>query len=81
MPALLGSVMGSAVLRVAGLSAIFGFCSLPLAGAVAAIILLIPADLAAAELTVARVSDGTEAQISSDDADDAVHTKLVSNTY
>lgn len=40
---------GSAVLRVASLSAVFGLCSVPLAAAAAAVIALIPPDLEAAE--------------------------------
>ena len=58
MPALLGSVMGSAVLRVASLSAIFGLCAVPLAAAVAAVLLLIPADLEAAEFELSSPAGG-----------------------
>mmetsp|Transcript_98076 Transcript_98076/g.316250 ORF Transcript_98076/g.316250 Transcript_98076/m.316250 type:complete len:169 (-) Transcript_98076:226-732(-) len=54
VPGLIGACMGSAVLRVTTLSAIFAACAVPMALAVAAVLALLPADLEAAEEAAAR---------------------------
>jgi hypothetical protein len=53
-PALLGSVMGSVVLSLSTLSAIFGLCAIPLGGSALLVAVRVPFDLAAAEEAAAH---------------------------
>ena len=49
LPALVGSLLGSLVLRIATLSAVFGLCSVPMLMAALAVLFCLPVDLAQAE--------------------------------